>query len=216
VERELAQLREEYRMGSLDETDVGGDPVPVVERWLADAIDAGLDEPNAMTLATVGADGRPSARTVLLKGFDADGFRFFTNYGSRKAAELAGDPRCALVLTWPALARQVRVGGVAHRLPAEESAAYFASRPRGARLGAWVSDQSRPIAGRHVLEERRAELEAAYDGVDDIPCPPDWGGYRVVPDEIELWHGRPDRLHDRFRFTRPTPGAPWQRERLAP
>jgi pyridoxamine 5'-phosphate oxidase len=209
-------MREEYRRSTLDEDDVGDDPVALVTAWVHEALAAGVEEPNAMVLATVGLDGSPSARTVLLKGLGPDGFRFFTGYDSRKGRELAADPRCSLVLTWPFLARQVRVAGRAERLAAADSDEYFASRPRGARLGAWASRQSEPIADRGVLERRLAELEATYAGRDDIPRPPDWGGYLVVPAAIEVWNGRPDRLHDRFSFTRDGPGAPWSRQRLSP
>lgn len=201
-------------MGPLEEAEVGDHPCDTVRAWLAHAVDAGVDEPNAMTLATVGPEGRPSSRTVLLKGFDDDGFRFFTSYTSCKGRELAANPACSLVLVWPALGRQIRAAGRAERLPREESASYFATRPRGSRLGAWASDQSSVIADREVLERRLAELEETYAETDDIPLPPFWGGYLVVPDEIELWQGRPNRLHDRFRFTRTSDG--WKRDRLAP
>ncbi|HUF32928.1 MAG TPA: pyridoxamine 5'-phosphate oxidase [Acidimicrobiales bacterium] len=216
MDDELARLREEYRRASLDEGEVGHDPMALSRAWVAEAVAAGLDEPNAMVLSTVGSDGSPSSRAVLLKGLDDAGFRFFTNYDSVKGRELAADPRCSLVLVWTFLARQIRVSGRAERLPASESDAYFASRPRGARLGALVSEQSRPIADRGVLERRLAEVEAAYPETEEIPRPPHWGGYLVVPEVIEVWNGRPDRLHDRFHFTRATPGAPWSRRRLAP
>jgi pyridoxamine 5'-phosphate oxidase len=214
IDPDLAALREEYRRGELDERVIGEDPIAVVRRWVADAVASELDEPNAMTLATVGLDGRPSARTVLLKGLDERGFEFFTSYESRKGQELAADPACALVLTWAALARQVRVSGRAERVTAEETAAYFAVRPRGSQLGAWASRQSEEIPDREVLERRLAELQVTYAGVTEIPVPPYWGGYRVVPDEVELWHGRPNRLHDRLRYTRT--GAGWERVRLSP
>lgn len=214
MEPDLAALREEYRRGVLDEATAGDDPVQVVRRWLADAVAVDLDEPNAMTLATVAHDGRPSARVVLLKGLDDRGFRFFTSYESHKGLELAADPRCALVLVWTPLGRQVRVSGRAERLSPGESAAYFASRPRGSRIGAWASRQSQVIPSRHVLERRLTEFELAYAGTDEIPIPPYWGGYLVVPDEIELWNGRPNRLHDRLRYTRTPEG--WDRVRLSP
>ena len=191
------------------------DPFAEFDRWLAAAEASGDPEPNAMTLATVGADGRPSARTVLLRGIDPRGFRFFTNRRSRKGRELAVNPSCALVFRWAALQRQVCVTGRAEELGDEESDAYFATRPRGHRLGAWASDQSTVIPSRDVLEERLAELEATYPG--DVPRPPHWGGYVVVPDTFELWEGRPNRLHDRLRYRRDGGGdGGWVVERLAP
>jgi pyridoxamine 5'-phosphate oxidase len=192
------------------------DPDPVVQfgRWYDDASAAGLVEPSAMTLATAGADGAPSARMVLLRGVDQRGFVFYTNYESRKAAELAANPRAALVFWWGELQRQVRVEGPVERTSQEESAAYFRSRPPGSRLSAWASPQSRVIPGRAVLDERVAELAARHpDG--DVPLPPFWGGYRLVPEVVELWQQRPNRLHDRLRYTR-TPDGGWRIERLAP
>ena len=212
----LASLRAEYVRQGLSEADVDADPLVTLARWLADAIAAGLAEPNTMVLSTVDTRGRPHGRAVLLKGLDGRGLRFFTNHESDKAHQLAANPSCALTFVWAGLARQVRVGGTAERLPRDEAAAYFATRPRGSRLGAWSSPQSRVIAGRDVLDRRLAELEATYADSDDIPMPPFWGGYVVVPDRVELWQGRPDRLHDRLRFTRDRPGARWHIERLAP
>jgi pyridoxamine 5'-phosphate oxidase len=182
-------------------------------RWFDDARAADLLEPSAMTLATATADGVPSARMVLLRGVDQRGFVFYTNYESRKAAELAANPRAALVFWWGALQRQVRVEGPVQPTSQEESAAYFRTRPPGSRLSAWASPQSRVIPGREVLDQRVAELAARHpDG--DVPLPPFWGGYRLVPEVVELWQQRPDRLHDRLRYTR-TPGG-WRIERLAP
>ncbi len=212
----LAGLRAEYRRQGLAESDVDADPLVTFRRWLAAAVAAGLLEPNAMVLSTVDAQSRPHARAVLLKGIDERGFRFFTNHGSDKARQLAANPSCALTFVWPALARQVRVSGTAERLPDVEAAAYFATRPRGSRLGAWASPQSEVIADRDILDRRLAELDAAYAGSDDIPLPPFWGGYVVAPDTIELWQGRPNRLHDRLRYTRHVDAATWTRERLAP
>jgi len=204
---------EDVRAG-LVEADVDPDPVVQFGRWFDDANAAGLVEPSAMTLATAGADGVPSARMVLLRGVDRRGFVFYTNYDSRKAAELAANPRAALVFWWGELQRQVRVEGPVERTSQEESAAYFRTRPPGSRLSAWASPQSRVIPGRAVLDERVAELAARHpDG--DVPLPPFWGGYRLVPEVVELWQGRPNRLHDRLRYTRAAAGG-WRIQRLAP
>lgn len=211
-----AGLRAEHRRQGLTDNDVDPDPLVTFQAWLDAAVAAGLSEPNAMVLSTVDARSRPHARAVLLKGLDQRGFRFFTNHRSDKARHLAANPSCSLTFVWPSIARQVRVTGTAERLSDAEAAAYFATRPRGSRLGAWASPQSEVIATRDVLDRRLAELEAVYADTDDIPLPPFWGGYVVVPDSLELWQGRPDRLHDRLRYTRTGPGAPWLRERLAP
>jgi pyridoxamine 5'-phosphate oxidase len=198
----------------LHEHDLPADPIALVRRWFEEAQAYGVEQHDAMTLATLGPDGRPSARAVLLKGVDARGFAFFTNYESRKAGELEANPQAALVLLWIPLQRQVRAAGRVERLSAEESDAYFATRPRGSQLGAWASEQSRPLPDRAQLERRGAALEERYSG-RTVPRPPHWGGYRVEPDEIELWQGRANRLHDRFRYTR-TPNGGWTHGRLAP
>jgi len=209
----IADLRREYARARLDERDVSRDPIAQFAAWFADALAAEVEEPNAMVLATAAADGAPSARVVLLKGFDERGFVFFTDYRSRKAGELEANPRAALVLHWPELERQVRITGGAARTSAEESAAYYHSRPAGSRLGAWVSHQSRPIPSRQALEDGLREIERRFaDG--DIPLPPHWGGYRVWPDAIEFWQGRENRLHDRIRYVRE--GEGWRVERLQP
>jgi pyridoxamine 5'-phosphate oxidase len=206
-------MRREYRQAGLTEGDVDPDPIVQFGRWFEDARGAGLLEPEAMTLATATLDGRPSARMVLLRGFDERGLVFYTNYDSRKGAELADNPRAALVLWWGELERQVRVEGRVERTSREESEAYFRSRPPGSRLSAAASPQSQVVAGRAVLEERVAQLAAGHpDG--EVPLPGFWGGYRVVPEVVELWQGRPNRLHDRLRYTRA--GAGWRIERLAP
>ena len=210
---DLAQIRRDYARADLSESAAAADPFEQFRRWFDEALRAELDDPNAMTLATVGADGQPAARIVLLKEVDGRGFVFFTNYESRKGRDLAAHPRAALVFWWAPLERQVRVEGAVERVDAALSDRYFASRPRESRLGAWASDQSRPIANRAVLEERMEALEARYPG-DDVPRPPHWGGYRVVPTRIEFWQGRQSRLHDRLQYT-PSDGG-WRRERLAP
>jgi pyridoxamine 5'-phosphate oxidase len=205
--------RREYVLGALSEADLGPEPLPEVRRWVEEAAAAGLPDETPMTLATVDPDGTPSARIVLLRGIDGRGLRFFTNYDSAKGRALAAEPTCALVLHWPVLERQVRVTGMAERLPADESAAYFAGRPRGSQLAAWASDQSEVLPDRGVLEARLAEVEARFDGAE-VPLPPDWGGYVVRPTVVELWQGRPSRLHDRLRYR--ATGSGWVLERLAP
>jgi pyridoxamine 5'-phosphate oxidase len=189
------------------------DPLRRFEAWFGEAEQAGVEVPEAMTLATARADGTPSARMVLLKGVGSGGFVFYTGYGSRKADELAANPRAALVFYWRPLGRQVRVEGTVERVSAEESAAYFATRPRGSQLAAWASDQSRPLASRDELEARYAELERDYEG-REVPLPPHWGGYRLRPEAIEFWEHRDNRLHDRVRFTRAREA--WTVERLGP
>lgn len=198
----------------LSEADLGPDPIAAFQRWFDDAVSAGVVA-DIMVLATVDPAGRPSSRAVLLKGVDQRGLRFFTNHTSAKARHLAINPACALTFVWDGVGRQVRVTGRAEKLDDEESAAYFATRPRGSRLGAWASRQSEVIPDRGVLERRMAQLEAAYRGTDNIPLPPFWGGYVVRPDTVEFWQGRPDRLHDRLRYSR-APEELWGVERLAP
>ena len=206
-------MRVEYGKGRLIESEALADPVEQFREWFVAATSAGVPEPNAMTLATAGADGRPDARIVLLKGFDARGFSFFTNRESRKGRELAANPFAALVFFWPALERQVRVEGRVELVSDAEADAYFALRPPGARLGAWASRQSEVVSGREVLETALADIEREYaDG--NIPRPPHWGGYRVVPDVVEFWQGRPSRLHDRLRYRKADAG--WLIERLSP
>jgi pyridoxamine 5'-phosphate oxidase len=210
-EIELAALREEYGRAGLDEADLEPDPIAMFERWMREALDSGLHDPNAMVLATVGADGAPSSRMVLLKGLGPAGFVFYTNTRSRKGDELAANPRCALLFPWNVLERQVRVDGVAEPLPRADVEAYFAVRPRGSQLGAWASPQSRVVT--------RADLTAAYAAADErfpteVPVPEEWGGYVVRPEAVEFWQGRPGRMHDRLRYRRSDVG--WVTERLAP
>jgi pyridoxamine 5'-phosphate oxidase len=210
----IADLRQEYSRQGLNEAEVDPDPLALFGTWLAEAIRAQVYEPNAMTLATVSAEGRPAARMVLLKGFDAAGFVFYTNYTSRKGQELAQTPWAALVFWWGELERQVRIEGPVTPVAAAESDAYFASRPWGSRLGALASPQSQIIDSRQQLEQRLAELEAEY-AQRDPPRPPHWGGYRLAPLVIEFWKGRPNRLHDRLRYQRQDDGS-WRIDRLAP
>lgn len=211
----MSELRRQYGAAGLDRADLDDDPVVQFGRWFEQARAADMIEPNAMTLATASPAGRPSARMVLLKGFDAGGFVFFTNYDSRKGAELAANPLAALVFWWPPLERQVRVEGRVERTSREESGAYWRSRPFGSRLAASASDQSEVIAGRDVLTRQVERLAASHlDG--EVPLPEFWGGYRLAPDAFEFWQGRQDRLHDRFRYTRRDPGSGWLVERLAP
>lgn len=192
------------------------DPDPHVqfERWFAEAVEAGVRYPEAMSLATAGADGAPSLRMVLLKGHDERGFAFFTNRSSRKARELGENPRAAAVLYWEPQSRQVRVEGPVERVSDEESFAYFRTRPRPSRVSAWASRQSEPLASSGELAQRVTEIEARFDGLEEIPLPPFWGGYRIVATAIEFWQGQPSRLHDRVRYE--LEGGRWARRRLAP
>jgi pyridoxamine 5'-phosphate oxidase len=199
---------------TLDEQLIDRDPVAQFQRWFADAVADGLPLPEAMSLSTITPEGKPTARMVLLKKVDAQGFVFFTNYNSAKARELAANPNASLVFFWPQLERQVRVEGVVSKSSAAESREYFASRPRGSQIGAWASPQSEVIPGREVLEQRRAELEDVYRD-REIPWPEHWGGYCLKPERIEFWKGRRDRLHDRILYVR-QPDESWTIQRLAP
>jgi len=209
----LADLRQHYTRGELIENAVAASPFEQFDRWFAEAREAAVPEANAMTLATADASGQPSARTVLLKGADSRGFVFYTNYQSRKGLELARSSRAALLFFWPQLERQVRIEGHVVTLSAEESDAYYRSRPLPSRIGAWASPQSQEIDSRAVLDQ--FEADAAERLGDNPPRPPHWGGYRVVPHAIEFWQGRPSRLHDRLVYRRQDDGS-WQLSRLAP
>ena len=209
----LADLRKNYSLGSLDIADADPNPFRQFDVWFKQAIDAQLPEPNTMTLATVDPRGRPSARIVLIKGVDERGFVFFTNYESRKGLELAQNPHASLLFYWIELERQVRVEGTVVKTSAAESDTYFASRPVGSRIGAWASEQSKVIESRAALEAREREFIAQYG--DNPPRPPHWGGYRLIPDAIEFWQGRPSRLHDRLLYTR-SGNADWTIARLSP
>jgi len=209
---DLASLRRDYALATLDELEVTPDPMEQFARWFADARRAGVDEPNAMTLGTADEHGFPSGRTVLLKGADERGFVFFTNYESRKGRELAQNPRASLVFFWKPIERQICVAGTIERTSRAESEEYFEKRPAESQLGAWASAQSRPVASRLDLEARLTEARARFP--EKIPCPPHWGGYRLTPTRVEFWQGRTGRLHDRIGYTRD--GGAWRIERLAP
>jgi pyridoxamine 5'-phosphate oxidase len=205
--------RRDYEGQVLDRATIAANPIEQVRAWLHGAREAGIYEPEAMTVSTVGEDGRPSSRYVLLRGLDERGFSFFTNYESAKGRALAQRPYAALTFGWLAVHRAVRVEGEVEKLPAEESDAYFASRPRGAQISAWASPQSTVIGGRDELDRAMAEIEARFDGVQ-VPRPTHWGGFLVRPERVELWQGRLNRLHDRLRYVRDGDG--WRIERLAP
>ena len=218
---DIGELRSDYDWGTLDETDLPPSPIEAVAAWVAHAVERGLPEPGAMVVSTATPDGAVSSRTVLLRGLSGGGLVFFSNRRSRKGRELAVNPRCAALLRWDVIHRQVTVTGTAAPTSDEESDAYFASRPRASRIGAWASAQSEVLAGRAELEAEVAEVEARFAG-QDVPRPPHWGGYRIVPDSVELWQGRPSRLHDRLRYRRAGDGGDggdgglWVVERLSP
>jgi pyridoxamine 5'-phosphate oxidase len=213
ISSRLADLRKSYERAELSEDASHRDPLKQFEQWLNEAIDAEVPEPNAMTLATVAGDLRPSTRIVLIKGYDDRGIVWYTNYDSRKGQELAGNPYASLQFHWVELERVVRIEGRVEKTSAQESDAYFASRPLDSRIGAWASPQSQVIANRTVLVANAAKYGAQY--LLNPPRPPHWGGYRLIPDQWQFWQGRKSRLHDRLRYTL-EPGGQWLRERLAP
>jgi pyridoxamine 5'-phosphate oxidase len=213
---DLANLRRSYLRSTLSEADLAPDPVAQFVAWFAEVRDAGIVEPNALVLCTAGSDARPSARTVLLKDVDERGFTVYTNYASRKGRDIAANPWVSMLFPWHAVERQVIVTGRAERVSRAESADYFASRPYGSRIGALASPQSSVIASRMELEERYAALVQRHPEGGDVPLPSQWGGYRIVPDAVEFWQGRPNRLHDRLRYRRDLPDGLWTVERLAP
>ncbi|MDI5932926.1 pyridoxamine 5'-phosphate oxidase [Halomonas kalidii] len=211
--RNIADIRRDYEGGNLNEAQVTTDPMVLFDEWLALALEAEGEDGNTMTLATADSQGLPHARVVLLKGVDAQGLVFYTNYHSHKGSELTNVPHAALVFWWPSLSRQVRIEGRVEQVSEAESDAYFASRPRASQLGAWVATQSVVIPGRTWIEEREHRFEQAYEG-QEIPRPVHWGGYRVIPEMIEFWQGQPSRLHDRIRYEQRD--GKWNHFRLAP
>ncbi|MGH3332320.1 MAG: pyridoxamine 5'-phosphate oxidase [Nocardioidaceae bacterium] len=213
IDRELSELRRDYVAGGLAESDLAPDPVAMFRAWMHDAVKAGVHEPNAFVLSTATPDGVPSSRIVLLKGLDDRGFVFFTNYASRKGVELAANPSCSILFPWHVLERQVRIEGRATPLRAKENDVYFETRPRASQLGAWASPQSEAVEDRSVLDGKYDEMASRF-GDGDIPRPEHWGGYRVVPEAVEFWQGRRNRMHDRLRYRRTAGG--WVTERLAP
>ena len=210
----IANLRKNYASATLDVKDVDANPLVQFEKWFEQAVQSQLPEPNAMTLSTVSAEGKPSARIVLLKGITADGFIFYTNYESRKGKELAMHPFAALTFLWVDLERQVRIEGSVTKIEGETTIAYFHSRPRASQIGAWASPQSAVIADRSILEQQAQQYTEKFAN-QEVPLPPHWGGYQVIPDRIEFWQGRPSRLHDRILYTRTKDGK-WEISRLAP
>lgn len=210
---DIETLRREYRLRSLDESEVEKEPFVQFKKWFTEAAAAELIEPNAMLLATVGSDGQPSVRAVLLKEFDEQGFVFYTNYRSRKSRDMAANPRVSLLLYWAELERQIRIDGKAEKISRQQSEQYFKRRPRSAQIGALASEQSAPLSSRAILDRKAEELQKFYKD-SEVPCPKEWGGYRVIPLQYEFWQGRENRLHDRILYSRA--GAVWTISRLYP
>lgn len=208
-------FRNEYGRSRLDDTNLPYNPSELFERWLSEAFEADLPEPTAMTLATSDSEGRISSRIILLKGFDAGGFQFYTNYNSRKGQNLRENKFAAMSFFWPELERQVRIEGKVEKIPARDSDLYHSARPRNNQLGAWASDQSAPVTDRETLEQQFQAVNNAYKNHDVIPRPPQWGGYRLTPDRIEFWQGRESRLHDRIEYNKDCTGK-WSHQRLNP
>ena len=209
----IRDIRQEYTLGGMDDSYLGANPIDLFDRWFREAVNAGINEPSAMALSTLGTDGYPQSRIVLLKGYGDEGFSFFTNYESQKGNALAQHPKASLLFFWPELQRQIRITGKVEKTSVEESEEYFRSRPRGSRLGAWTSEQSREIPSRKTLEERYEAFDLKFPE-DDIPKPPHWGGYRLTPLTFEFWQGRESRLHDRISFRKEN--GKWRTARLAP
>lgn len=212
MDDKISQIRRSYLSGELEEAKVGSDPIAMFAAWMSAAIDAGIDEPNGMALATASAEGMPAVRIVLLRGFDERGFVFYSNYESAKGQDLAANPRAAATFWFQPLERQIRISGRVEKVAREQSDSYFHSRPRGHQLSAWASPQSRRVTGREELEQREADVHTLFPG--DVPLPDFWGGYRLIPERIEFWQGRENRLHDRFVFEKAQ--GEWTVARLAP
>ncbi|PYS98649.1 MAG: pyridoxamine 5'-phosphate oxidase [Acidobacteria bacterium] len=212
MDKNLFDLRREYSMEELSESSVAADPIVQFGNWFEEYLNSEPREPNAFVLSTVDQNSNPTSRVVLLKGFDQNGFVFFTNYESKKARDLDANPNASLNFFWPELERQIRISGVADKTSLEESEAYFASRPRESQIGAWASKQSDVLSERKTLEDRVNDIRERFDG--EIPCPPFWGGFRIVPSSFEFWQGRPSRLHDRIRYEKEAAG--WRILRLYP
>lgn len=214
--KDVADMRKEYSAKGLDEIDMPKEPMKLFQQWFDEACSSKMHEPNAMCLSTADGTGRPSARIVLLKKFDDRGFVWYTNYESRKSDDLTVNPNACLTFWWGELERQIRIEGAVEKVSAQESDAYFNSRPKGSQIGAWTSDQSRPVADRTALEDKETTLKAKYESQEVVQRPPHWGGWRISPTYVEFWKGRQSRLHDRLAYTRESGAKNWKMERLQP